>query len=54
MNNVKYIIIFGNVVDGLTFRGPFETSSAAIDYADPLAEEWVIAELTPPQQESDQ
>lgn len=45
---MKYILIFGNPVDGFTFRGPFDTVEDAIAYGDPIAEEWWTAELTPP------
>ena len=44
----KYILIFGNPVDGFTYRGPFDTEEKAIEYGDPIAEEWWTAPLTPP------
>lgn len=50
MDEVRYILIFGNPVDGFTFRGPFPSQVAALEYADAIAEEWWIAELTPPEE----
>jgi hypothetical protein len=46
---MKYILVFGNPIDGFTFRGPFESSEDAIAYGDPIMEEWWTAELTPPE-----
>lgn len=46
----KYILIFGNPVEGFTFRGPFDTQEEAVDYADPIMEEWWTAELTLPEE----
>lgn len=45
---MKYILIFGNPVDGFSFRGPFDTQEEAIAYGDPIMEEWWTAELVPP------
>lgn len=50
---MKYILIFGNVVDGLTFRGPFETHEQAMNYGEPIAEEWTLAILEPPIEDDD-
>jgi hypothetical protein len=43
-----FIVIFGNVVDGYSFYGPFKTSDEALDYARSLDEgdcHWEIAKL---------
>ena len=45
---MRYILIFGNPVDGFNYRGPFDTHEDAHNYGDPIIEEWWIAELTPP------
>ncbi|MBU2177427.1 MAG: hypothetical protein KJ556_20235 [Gammaproteobacteria bacterium] len=44
----KYIIIKGNVVDGLEFIGPFDSAEEANNHADYYLDpqcEWVIGEL---------
>ena len=45
-----FIIIVGNVVDGLTFYGAFETAELATDYADLQfrGDVWSIVSLTSP------
>jgi hypothetical protein len=50
MNAVKYIVVFGNPVDGFNFRGPFDDHDLASEYADASEpnEYWWIAELDPP------
>lgn len=50
---MKYILVFGNVVDGFTFRGPFETREEAMEYGEPIAEEWYDAELVPPEKDDE-
>lgn len=34
MDDTKYIIVYGNPCDGFNFRGPFDTPSQAVDYAE--------------------
>ena len=44
---MKYIIVYGNPVDGFNFRGPFDTSGDASEYADRVEDDeiWWITEL---------
>jgi len=43
------IIIYGNVVDGLNFFGPFDDVSSAATWAEAnKLDEWVVTELSSP------
>ena len=46
---LKYIIIVGNVVDGLRFYGPYDTAEDANEIADNAFknEDWVVTNITP-------
>jgi hypothetical protein len=46
----QWILITGNVVDGLVFYGPFDDSEAAIDFGEDLndVDNWTIAEVIKP------
>lgn len=46
---IKYILIFGDPVNGFSFRGPFDTANDAVAYGDPIQEEWWLAELHEPE-----
>lgn len=48
---MQTIIVTGNPIDGLTFIGPFEDESEAIDYAETNCEEWWLGELEEPESE---
>ena len=51
MQNQQYILVYGNVADGLTFLGPYSDAEAAADYAEDHLknEHWDVIELnTPP------
>ena len=48
---MKYIIIYGDPVDGFTFCGPFDTHEDAIDYAERAGGEWTTAQIDPPEGE---
>jgi len=50
---MKYIIILGNVINGLDFVGPFDTREATIEYGDLINTEWTFAELDEPEVESE-
>lgn len=45
-----FVVIAGNVVDGLTFFGPFENQEEANQYAEDQLrkEDWVVALLNRP------
>lgn len=48
MVNFSYILVVGNMVDGHTFYGPYETFDEAQELAEReigLAQEWWIAKL---------
>lgn len=47
---VKYIITFGNPVDGFNYCGPFDTADDAVQYANTFDDDgpWWVVELTPP------
>jgi hypothetical protein len=51
--DMQHIVVIGNVVDGLTFEGPFDTAEGAIEYADAnvTKPEWVVAPLVSPEAE---
>lgn len=51
----KSIIMYGNVVDGMQFIGPFDTSHEAGCYAEISLphEEWWVAPITSPSDEDD-
>ena len=45
----QYIIIAGNVVDGLTHIGPFTSAERANEYADEVCRDiWTVTTLDPP------
>ena len=47
---MKYIIIGSNVIDGLTFWGPFDTTTEAMHYAEAQGHDfgpWNIAGVNP-------
>jgi hypothetical protein len=48
--HMKWIVIVGNVVDGLTFFGPFYNREAALDWteANPIDSDWTIGPLAEP------
>jgi hypothetical protein len=47
---MKYIVIIGDVVNGVRFYGPFATIRDATDYADEFTrgEEWIIGTVNSP------
>ena len=46
----KYIIVYGNPIDGFNFRGPFDTHADAVTYGEHVEDDeiWWITELNPP------
>jgi len=40
-----YIVVSGNIVDGLGFFGPFENAETANEWADDNFKEWIVTEL---------
>lgn len=52
---MKYIIIYGDPMDGFNYRGPFDTQADATEWAEDHEpdEVWWIAELNPPTEERD-
>lgn len=52
---MKYIVIMGNVVDGLTFVGPFATMEAAQEWAANSAptDDWWLAPCQEPSEDDD-
>lgn len=48
---MKYILIFGNPVDGFTYLGPFDSTEEANDYADDKIrrDDWWVAILDKPE-----
>lgn len=52
---MKYIIIYGDPVDGFTFVGPFYCRDEAVNYAERDGDRfnvWCIAELNAPAEEN--
>ncbi len=49
----KYMIMYGNVVDGMKFIGPFDSGEDALGYAEMelTPEDWWIVPLQSPSQE---
>lgn len=46
-----FVLIVGNVIDGLQLIGPFETAELANLYAEPITgEDWIVARLAPPKE----
>ena len=43
-----YIVIFGNIIDGLSIYGPFPSMIKAVEYAEEDGGEWVISALELP------
>ena len=52
-----FVLVVGNVVDGLEFYGPFETTEEAGEFAGEggvwVDRDWTIAELLNPEDEPD-
>lgn len=46
-----YIVVVGNPVDGLSFHGPFDSYELALVWAENLDEQWLVNELTNPEEE---
>ena len=42
---MKYIVIEGDIVNGVEFCGPFETEQAAEDYGERFLLEYIVAPL---------
>jgi hypothetical protein len=42
---MKYIVIEGDIVNGVEFSGPFETEQAAEDYGERFLVEYIVAPL---------
>jgi len=55
MRNDLYILVVGNVIDGLSFIGPFDCPSDASDYAEfeERHEDWVVGDLLEPEYDED-
>lgn len=52
---MKFVIVFGNPIDGFNFRGPFdsvEDANHSAEASDP-DDYWWVAELNPPTEERD-
>jgi hypothetical protein len=48
-----HIILEGNIVDGVTFIGPFPTNHEAVVYAtDRCVAEWSVTEMEPPRDQN--
>jgi hypothetical protein len=46
----KAIVILGNIIEGLTFVGPFDSDTEAVDFAESLPPmEWLVAMLQSPE-----
>lgn len=51
MSEDKWIVAYGNVVDGFEFEGPFETETAALDHGKNNSDDyatWAVARLLEP------
>lgn len=46
-----HIVIIGNVANGLTFYGPFESNETAMDWAEKNFPDWLIARVEDPNSE---
>jgi hypothetical protein len=46
---MSYVILTGNIIDGMNIVGPFETHDDADEYASRYVDEWWIVELSAPQ-----
>jgi len=45
-----FIVITGNIMDGMKFYGPFESFDNAFEYAEAkILDAWFITELTKPE-----
>lgn len=42
---MKYIVIEGDIINGVEFCGPFETEQAAEDYGERFLVEYIVAPL---------
>ena len=45
---MKYIVIEGDIVNGVEFAGPFETEQAAEDYGERFLVEYIVALVDQP------
>ncbi len=47
---IKYTVVVGNVIDGLSFHGPFDGFDEANNWADDELRnaDWVVGKLHPP------
>lgn len=52
----KYMIMYGNVVDGMKFIGPFDSDEDAFGYAEMelTLEDWWITQLQSPNHECEE
>ena len=46
--NETFIVVAGNIIDGLTFYGPFDSVKSAIEYGQTLSDVWSVTSLTKP------
>lgn len=45
-----FIVITGNIMDGMNFYGPFESFEEALEYAEAeIMDAWFVAELIKPE-----
>lgn len=51
-NDERYLAVFGNPMDGLTFYGPFESVEDAQDFCEGEDGDWWIAGLNKPYDEA--
>ena len=45
---ITYLIVYGDILDGFTFVGPFETFEAAANYAERNQGQWTVVSLQAP------
>lgn len=50
---MKYVIMVGNVIDGLSFIGPFDSRAEAAEYAKGLIEDWLVAPVEEPDSDAE-
>ena len=50
----QYIVIYGNIVDGMSFVGPFETHDAALRFINGDYGVWLIAPIELPPEGDEQ
>lgn len=46
---MKWIVVVGNPIDGLTFIGPFDDEVAAVAHCEGWSTEWHVAQLEAPE-----